>query len=135
MAKKQLIRLTEGDLHRIIKESIKRILKEEYNPFHEEYSGKHSEDSENDFDLDGYYDFLNKHGLNHISYPYNGVIVICKEDQGCNFMDENGNILSPVWFDDIDTDLWAENGQIYCELDEESYDFDSLQELIEYFQQ
>lgn len=36
MAKKQLIRLTEGDLHRIIKESIKRILKEEYNPFHEE---------------------------------------------------------------------------------------------------
>lgn len=28
MAKKQLIRLTEGDLHRIIKESVKQILKE-----------------------------------------------------------------------------------------------------------
>ena len=28
MAKKQIIRLTEGDLHRIIKESIKRILNE-----------------------------------------------------------------------------------------------------------
>lgn len=135
MAKKQLIRLTESDLHRIIKESVKRILKEEYHPFHEEYPRKHSEDSESDFDLNGYDDFLKKHGLNHISYPYNGVIVICKEGQGCNFMDENYNILSPVWFDDIDTDLWAEQGKIYCELNGETYDFDSLQELIEYFQQ
>ena len=132
--KKQIIRLTEGDLHRIIKESVKRILKEDYNPFSEEYLGKHSEDSGNDFDLDGHYDFLKKYGLNHISYPYNGVIVICKEGQGCNFMDENGNILSPVWFDDIDTDLWADQGRIYCELDEETYNFNSLQELIEYFQ-
>ena len=30
MKKKQLIRLTEGDLHRIIKESVNKILKEEF---------------------------------------------------------------------------------------------------------
>jgi hypothetical protein len=30
MAKKQIIRLTEGDLHRIIKESVNKILKEDY---------------------------------------------------------------------------------------------------------
>ena len=33
MAKKQLIRLTEGDLHKIIKESVNRILNENYQDF------------------------------------------------------------------------------------------------------
>lgn len=32
MAKKQLIRLTEGDLHKIIKESVNKVLKEFYHP-------------------------------------------------------------------------------------------------------
>ena len=45
---RQRIRLTEEDLHRIIKESVKRVLRE-YDSDASEYLENHPEDSENDY--------------------------------------------------------------------------------------
>ena len=41
MAKKQVVRLTEGDLHRIIKESVKKVLKENPTDYWEDAVYKH----------------------------------------------------------------------------------------------
>jgi hypothetical protein len=50
---RQRIRLTEEDLHRIVKESVKRVLREydedEYDSDASEYLENHPEDSENDY--------------------------------------------------------------------------------------
>ena len=54
--KKQLIRLTESDLHRIIKESVKKVLKETRLDYDEDnFSGRYGTDSyyDNLIDLDG----------------------------------------------------------------------------------
>lgn len=55
MAKKQVIRLTEGDLHKIIKESVKQILKETRLDYDEDnFSGKYSQTNADDYiDVDG----------------------------------------------------------------------------------
>jgi hypothetical protein len=118
----------KSKLHRIIKESVKKVLKEEYSPFDETY-----DDDVNDYDLEGYENFLKKYGLEHASFPYDGIIVIFKDNK-FNFMDKSLNFLSPVWFDEIDTIAWEKYGKIYCELNGQEYSFDSIQELIEYFQ-
>ena len=63
MAKKQLIRLTEGDLHNIIKESVSKILKEYFDDFDDNllyadpYYGEEQYPSDNaymSYDNDGY---------------------------------------------------------------------------------
>lgn len=45
MAKKQIVRLTEGDLHRIIKESVNKVMtNEDYKPLGASYSDEHISD-------------------------------------------------------------------------------------------
>ena len=50
---KRLVRLTEGDLHRIVKESVKRILKETKDTPDDVYDEDEYSDDDNDFG-DGY---------------------------------------------------------------------------------
>lgn len=120
--KKKLVRLTEGDLHRIIKESVNKILRE-FNSY------------EDEMDLNVYNKMLKKYDLDDMSMPFNGVCVVSRRNY-CNLMDEQGNILLPnVWFDDIDSCEFEKYGSITCELDGETYSFDNIEELIHYFRQ
>ena len=61
--RQKVIRLTESDLHDIVKESVERILKEsghewwreeDWNPNHPDYVGSEDEDDDN-FDAEEYY--------------------------------------------------------------------------------
>lgn len=59
MAKKQLIRLTESDLHKIIKESVKKVLKETSLYYDEDnFSGKYSNHNNDDSDYIDANDYL-----------------------------------------------------------------------------
>ena len=50
MAKKQVIRLTEGDLHRIVKESVNKVLMEDKNAFDKLASMKNYVDGQNNYE-------------------------------------------------------------------------------------
>ena len=59
---RQIIRLTESDLHKIVKESVNRILKEnetwreeDWNPSHPDYKRLDDDDEDDDLDWDERY--------------------------------------------------------------------------------
>jgi hypothetical protein len=82
--KRKLIRLTEGDLHRIVKESVKRILKE---------ARDNSIDDEEWEDIDNAYD---KSGLWH-------------DNPSLDKEDDMDKMFSDVEYDPSEEDKWLDN--------------------------
>lgn len=67
MNNKKLIRLTESDLHRIVKESVKRVLKEEYPAWGQKTAAAYGEDPAfNQIDADSIRSYWQKQGLTGI---------------------------------------------------------------------
>jgi hypothetical protein len=89
MGKKQLIRLTEGDLHRIIKETVNNILK---------YHNHNSSASQNSIDQD--YDYEGE--LWDEETGWHGYVVQRYSDGKYNIEDEDTEqLVSKDWFDRI----------------------------------
>ena len=68
---RQIIRLTESDLHQVIKESVTNILKESYNDddtYMYNYQNAIS-DSETNFSIDTLFDILKEEGYDLPDYP------------------------------------------------------------------
>ena len=98
MAKKQLIRLTEGDLHNIIKESVNRILENNYkNHFNKMKVAQHLKGKNNDEKGEEWREMMAKmQALNDIN-KYRSVSTMSPHEQQFN------NIITKDTFD-IDFD-------------------------------
>ena len=91
---KKLIRLTESDLHRIVKESVSRILKEQDN-----YDWNHSMmGSQNSVDQG--YEYEGELWSSDGSHAY----LVTDENGNYNVEDEDENLVFNSWFSDIDFD-------------------------------
>ena len=88
--KKQLIKLTEGDLHRIIKESVKNILKESQ---WDELTAEINERLSNGEDPNDIFDY--------VSNFLNGFACV-KLNNKWNLINAEGQLLTNKWFDKAD---------------------------------
>lgn len=105
--KKSIIRLTESDLHRIISESVRRILKEDEAQYGGEYDGQEESDdsydeqgydNETDYDHNGSNDIDEK--VDDICYEFgDGPVLI----QGTLHLWDGEHVIKPVRCNDIRT--------------------------------
>ena len=90
--KKKLIRLTEGDLHRIIKESVNKVIKES------NFTKVELNDKCNLVNQKG--QLISKQWFDDIYEFYEGLAKVVVNDK-CNFITQEGNFISNQWFDDV----------------------------------
>lgn len=132
---KRRIKLTESDLHNIIKESVKKILKEE-SDFLTDF------DWVSDFrdgialvELNGKCNFINQNGdilspnqwFDSATVFKNGFAKVYLNGKGWNFIKQDGEILCNQWFD------WVRNfhdGIAYVKLNGKDYVVDERGKLF-----
>ena len=134
--KKQVIRLTEGDLHRIIKESVKRILKEEEYPWVEKGCGmeglmRASQNSiDQDYEYEGgcqaedqdgttYYGFVVSKDLSPDDGKFYG-----REHEVYNIENDDENLVFPKWFKftyGLDAKSWLNDFEFYATIEGKNY--------------
>ena len=87
------MKVNESQLRKIIQESVKKVLKE-------------INDSNS-------YEYVGKLGYDVSKYPLfvNGYAMICNDDKGYNFIDEENRIVSPnIWFYDANNFSYFQKG-------------------------